>query len=161
MDTHYGGFARRAIAYLIDNFAINALASIFFIGSTALTMEDDLDFASLLVSLVFYQVAFVIISLFYFTFFHAARGQTIGKWIMRLKVVTVSGEPLTAGVAFLRWVGYFISTVVFFLGFIWIIFDWRKQGWHDKIAGTCVVEVREEAQAEAVAEQPDLFAKMP
>jgi uncharacterized RDD family membrane protein YckC len=29
--------------------------------------------------------------------------------------------------------------LVFFLGFIWVAFDKRKQGWHDKIAGTVVI----------------------
>jgi uncharacterized RDD family membrane protein YckC len=42
-------------------------------------------------------------------------------------------------VAFLRWVGYIISAAGICLGFIWIIFDRKKQGWHDKIAGTVVI----------------------
>ncbi len=39
----------------------------------------------------------------------------------------------------LRYVSYFLSCI-FFLGFIWIAFDKKKQGWHDKIAGTVVVK---------------------
>jgi uncharacterized RDD family membrane protein YckC len=41
--------------------------------------------------------------------------------------------------ALLRYVGLIISIVVLLLGVIWIAFDSRKQGWHDKIAGTVVV----------------------
>jgi len=36
-------------------------------------------------------------------------------------------------------VGYFIAFLPVGLGFFWIIWDKRKQGWHDKIAGTVVV----------------------
>ena len=39
----------------------------------------------------------------------------------------------------LRYVGLLISIAIFFLGVIWAGFDRRKQGWHDKIAGTVVV----------------------
>ena len=39
-------------------------------------------------------------------------------------------------------VGKFVSAIAFFLGFLWIGWDGRKQGWHDKIAGTHVVRAR-------------------
>jgi uncharacterized RDD family membrane protein YckC len=38
-----------------------------------------------------------------------------------------------------RYLGYYVSTLVIGLGFLWIAFDARKQGWHDKIAGTVVI----------------------
>jgi len=62
--------------------------------------------------------------------------------IFGLKVVQSTGEKMTLGVGFLRWVGYIISGMVFYLGFIWIAFDGKKQGWHDKIAGTVVVRAK-------------------
>jgi len=40
----------------------------------------------------------------------------------------------------LRWAGMEISGVVLFLGYLWILIDKKKQGWHDKIAGTYVVK---------------------
>ena len=46
---------------------------------------------------------------------------------------------MTLGIAFLRWVGAIVSGLVFMLGFVWIAFDGRKQGWHDKIAATLVI----------------------
>ena len=79
--------------------------------------------------------------MFYFTYFHGAGGQTPGKMIFGLKVVQSTGEQMTFGIAFLRWVGYIISGTVFYLGFVWIAFDGRKRGWHDKIAGTVVIRV--------------------
>jgi uncharacterized RDD family membrane protein YckC len=43
------------------------------------------------------------------------------------------------GRSFLRYVGYWVVWITLFIGFIWVAFDGRKQGWHDKIAGTLVV----------------------
>ena len=39
----------------------------------------------------------------------------------------------------IRYLGYFISFLPLGLGFLWIAFDERKQGWHDKLAGTVVI----------------------
>ena len=39
-------------------------------------------------------------------------------------------------------VGKLVSTIGLLLGFLWIAFARRKQGWHDKLAGTCVVRAR-------------------
>jgi uncharacterized RDD family membrane protein YckC len=60
--------------------------------------------------------------------------------IMGLKIVTVDGGKLTIGKAVLRIVGYFVSSIIVYLGFLWVIWDKDKQGWHDKIAGTYVVK---------------------
>jgi uncharacterized RDD family membrane protein YckC len=48
------------------------------------------------------------------------------------------GKPAT-GRLVLRYLGYYLSTIVLLLGFIWIAFDSRKQGLHDKIANTVVI----------------------
>ena len=67
-------------------------------------------------------------------------GQTIGKKAMGIKVVKADGTPFGLVPAIIRYVGYIVSAVVILLGFIWILFDPNKQGWHDKIAGTYVVK---------------------
>jgi uncharacterized RDD family membrane protein YckC len=41
----------------------------------------------------------------------------------------------------IRYIGYFISIAPVFLGIIWIGFDKRKQGWHDKLADTVVIKI--------------------
>jgi uncharacterized RDD family membrane protein YckC len=61
--------------------------------------------------------------------------------LLKLKVIRTTGRNLSFGCAFLRFIGYLISGIVLFLGFIWAAFDGRKQGWHDKLAGTLVVIV--------------------
>ena len=80
-----------------------------------------------------------IIQVLYYTIL-TARGATVGKKVFGMKVVTADGQNIGFGRSLLRHtVGYFVSGLVFGLGFIWIGFDPHKQGWHDKIAGTYVV----------------------
>lgn len=65
---------------------------------------------------------------------------TPGKWLMGQKIVDAkTGYPPTKKQDILRFAGYFISVTPMLLGFFWMSWDSRKQGWHDKIAGTVVV----------------------
>ena len=66
-------------------------------------------------------------------------GQTLGMRLLNLRVVGADGQPISYGTAVLRWMGMLVSAAVILLGFIWVAFDARKQGWHDKIASTYVV----------------------
>jgi uncharacterized RDD family membrane protein YckC len=68
------------------------------------------------------------------------RQATPGKMMLGLHVVDAdSGGPLTLGQGVGRYFAYFVSTIPFCLGFLWVAFDRRKQGWHDKLAHTVVV----------------------
>jgi uncharacterized RDD family membrane protein YckC len=68
---------------------------------------------------------------------------TPGKMAISAVVVdATTGEALTAGQAIGRYFGYFVSTIPFGLGLIWVGIDPRKQGWHDKLANTVVVRPR-------------------
>ena len=68
-----------------------------------------------------------------------ARGTTPGKRVLRMYVFKESGER--AGfftMLFREWIGKWISAAVFFLGFLWILLDKDRQGWHDKLASTYI-----------------------
>lgn len=67
-------------------------------------------------------------------------GQTVGKKAMKIKVVGKDKKALDYKTAIIRYLGYLVSGLIFCLGYFWIIWDDEKQGWHDKIAGTYVVE---------------------
>jgi uncharacterized RDD family membrane protein YckC len=75
----------------------------------------------------------------YFIFFWVIAGFTPGKALLGLRVVRSDGRPVNLGRAVLRLIGYSIAALPLFLGFIWILFDNRRQGWHDKIARTYVI----------------------
>jgi len=65
---------------------------------------------------------------------------TPGKRVIGAEVVDAQTlQRLKPGQALLRYVGYYVSTIPLCLGLIWVAVDARKQGWHDKIAGTVVI----------------------
>jgi uncharacterized RDD family membrane protein YckC len=83
----------------------------------------------------------LIVALAYFAGMWAWKGTTIGGIVLKLKVVRTDGRPLTFVVAIVRGLAAAFSTVILFLGFLWIAWDKDKQGWHDKIAGTEVIRL--------------------
>ena len=69
-------------------------------------------------------------------------GQTLGKMLLKLRVIKKRGGRITILDAILRnVVGYTISQI-FLVGYLWAVFDREKQAWHDKMAGTVVVDER-------------------
>jgi len=75
--------------------------------------------------------------------FWIARQATPGKMLIGAKIVDAeTGAPLTRGQAIGRYLGYYVSLFGLGLGFFWVGWDKRKQGWHDKLAGTVVIRPR-------------------
>ncbi|HUH65685.1 MAG TPA: RDD family protein [Syntrophales bacterium] len=168
-DNRFGGFWRRAMAFSIDKIILFFISLfILFAGALALSMGFLSHYRDLLPERVaqvtvafmfFYLLMTAFIGMLYFTYFHGASGQTPGKMIFGLKVIQSTGEEMTFGLAFLRWVGYIISCLCFYIGFLWIAFDGKKQGWHDKIAGTLVVRVRNIVDGPAFAPEEKALDK--
>jgi uncharacterized RDD family membrane protein YckC len=76
----------------------------------------------------------------YFVIMTGHYGATLGKMLLKLKVLGEDMGPISYGTAALREiVGKFVSSLVCGLGYIWAGFDDRKQAWHDKIAHTFVI----------------------
>ena len=168
----FAGFWRRLVAYLIDNtiicivfFVLFLIAMMaFFIGAASGESSDwitDLaDPTAISSTVIFIWLFFLVITIGYFTYFHGATGRTPGKMLLGLQVIGEDGTPLSFGIAFLRAVGYLVSGAILNIGFIWAAFDKRKQGWHDKIAGTVVI-IREEQNQAAGISIPDKVAVLP
>ncbi|MEA3336793.1 MAG: RDD family protein [Chloroflexota bacterium] len=84
----------------------------------------------------------VLLQFLYFGFFWSKSGRSIGMKLFDMRVVRRDGEPLSFVRAGLRGsVGYWISGLVFGLGYIWAAFDGNREAWHDKIFDTWVVQV--------------------
>ena len=77
----------------------------------------------------------------YFLFFFTITGQTLGKRLLGLQVVSAQGGDISFWQAALRLVGYTVSTVPLYLGFLAALLDRRGRAWHDRIAGTQVIYV--------------------
>ncbi len=82
-----------------------------------------------------------LVALAYFAGMWTWKGTTIGGIVLNLKVVRLDGGPMTFAAALVRGLAAAFSVIVLFLGFLWIIWDDEKQGWHDRIAGTVVVRL--------------------
>ncbi|VXC49251.1 RDD family protein [Pseudomonas sp. 9Ag] len=66
---------------------------------------------------------------------------TPGKMAISARIVDArSGQPASPAQLVGRYLAYYISMLPLGLGLIWVAFDKRKQGWHDKLAGTVVVK---------------------
>ena len=71
------------------------------------------------------------------------KGRTPGKLLVNIRVIRADGRDAGLGVMVVRSVvGKFISALVFYLGFVWILIDENRQAWHDKLVDTFIVENR-------------------
>ena len=136
-----GGFWVRSVAYLIDKTVLSIVCLLFFFAFRIAQESGGSPFQNFFTTLILMFCAGFIIETAYFTYFYGYTGQTIGKMVCGLKVVSTEGGLIGYRRAFLRWIGYSISFYIFFLGFFWIALDPDKQGWHDKIAGTFVIKI--------------------
>ena len=124
----YVGFWTRFAAWIIDFFIILIIMIITIVVSAFVS---------------FLGILFLLLPWLYYWLFTGLQGQTPGKKVVGIKVVNGQGNIPGLGRAFLREVvGKIISSIPFYLGFFWIGWDGRKQGWHDKLAGAYVVRPR-------------------
>ena len=131
----YAGFFRRFIAFLIDSIITRIGLTILFFHSADFEMYDIHNLFSR------HTIVVELILMAYFVFCESSVWQaTLGKKLLNIKVVDESFSRISPGTALIRYLFKYLSTFVFLLGYIWIIFDSKKQGWHDKLAKTFVIE---------------------
>ncbi len=75
----------------------------------------------------------------YFIVLWTLTGWTIGKGLLGLRVVRMDGRPMNLARSLIRYWAYFVSLIPLGAGFWWVLISDRRQGWHDKIAGTYVL----------------------
>jgi uncharacterized RDD family membrane protein YckC len=118
---------RRLTAFALD-IAIPTFAFILMLGLAGASKSFGLGF------ILFVAYAIWAIRLF-------SQGTTPGKKMLGMRVVKESGEGAGFGVMLIREViGKAISAAIFSLGYFWILLDRDRQGWHDKLVSTYVVE---------------------
>ena len=127
---NYASFLVRFAAIIIDGIVVSIISSALSrVGSNNMSTSLVGSMPGLLVGATYYILLW--------TYWN---GQTLGKKAMSIKVVRTDGKPVDLQTSLLRYIGYIVSGIFFCLGFIWVLFDERKQGWHDKIAHTLVVK---------------------
>jgi uncharacterized RDD family membrane protein YckC len=139
----FASHGARLVAYIVDGILVSVLVTIvavllsFGVAAFAVAGADALA----VLGGIFVIVAIFAVSLGYFPWFWVKGGATPGMRIFNLRVVRDrDGGPIGWGEALLRLVGFWVSSLVFYLGFAWILIDKRRRGWHDLIAGTVMVQ---------------------
>lgn len=141
-EMEYAGFWIRTGAALIDTvlMVIIILPLLTLIYGKEYWSGDAVFFGfwDLMLNYIFPAIAVIL--------FWIYKSATPGKMALRLKIVDAkTGQAASTGQLIGRYFAYYVSMLPLFLGIIWVGIDRRKQGWHDKLAGTVVVrELRKE-----------------
>ncbi|GGZ07572.1 RDD family protein [Novosphingobium colocasiae] len=153
----YGGFWRRFVAALIDGFVLNVafsiVGSIFGVSLAFTSMftrgePNPLAMASAMSGLSLITLA---LGWLYSAVMESSSLQaTVGKLAVGVVVTDLTGERISFGRATGRYFAKYISAFVFMIGFIMVAFSSRKQGLHDKIAGTLVYKTRNPAEVRSL-----------
>ncbi len=148
-EPRYVGFWARFLAMLIDNIWVTivlvlVLMGLFgqdFMAMVAMPPDGSPEAMGMAAQGAGSFLANLLLPAALILGFWVWKAATPGKMVISAKIVDAKtlGKPST-GQLIVRYIGYFISAFVFGLGFLWVAFDKRKQGWHDKIAGTLVVK---------------------
>lgn len=151
---YYAGFISRGLAFAIDTAITSAtfIALTWFVSVTATTLQlrtflgfsaGTLPWFKAFLDFLFGPISAALLSITYIAsyhiFFWALTGQTPGKALLGVRVVTIEGKRVPPLRGILRFASYILSALPLGLGFFWVIIDDNRQGWHDKIAGTCVI----------------------
>lgn len=132
----YVGFWSRFLASIIDSvlvvmFTLPILYSIY----GAEYFETDAPFQGSADFIINYILPIVVIILFWIY-----KSATPGKMLVSAKIVDArTGNKPTPLQFIIRYIGYYVSIFALGLGFLWVAWDHKKQGWHDKMAGTVVI----------------------
>jgi uncharacterized RDD family membrane protein YckC len=148
----YVGFWARFLASLVDSMLVLVILVPLLLaiyGREYLDPERTTLFAGpadILLNLVAPAIAIVL--------FWIHRKATPGKMLIRAEVVDAqTGAALTVRQSIGRYLGYYVSILPLCLGLLWVAFDPRKQGWHDKLAGTVVVRAKHATAAGSLSQQ--------
>jgi uncharacterized RDD family membrane protein YckC len=133
----YAGFWIRTAASLIDTIwllAITFMLAWFTYGASYFDSTEFIQgYGDFLIS---YILPFILTILFWYY-----KSATPGKMILGLKIVdSDTFGKVSKGRLIGRYLGYYLSMLGLFMGFFWIAWDKKKQGWHDKLARTVVIK---------------------
>ncbi|GAB4033005.1 MAG: hypothetical protein Fur0012_12190 [Elusimicrobiota bacterium] len=132
------GFSERFLAYVIDTLPFWFL--IYFTYDTFSVYSLLSGFSN---PLLVWKILWVVIFFIYEIIFSSGGRATLGKKIMGIRVQSSDGSDLSVVKAFLRTVGYFISSYTINMGYIMALFTPGKKALHDYISGSRVIKVRE------------------
>ncbi|ABB43706.1 RDD protein [Sulfurimonas denitrificans DSM 1251] len=137
-DMKLASIKKRSMAFFVDEMLLSLLL-IIGLGDSFLeakTLEEMI----LLTNKFFLE--YMVIKIIYQAFFVMQYGATLGKLLVKIRVVEIKTlQKPNVIVALNRAIIRVISEMLFYLGFLWGVLDPSRQAWHDKSAKTLVVDV--------------------
>jgi uncharacterized RDD family membrane protein YckC len=152
----YASWGRRVLGSVIDGFFLLAAGIPFIVGNVMAFSELDFrtdpvtgetvegpnsDLSGASIGLLMLGLALLLAFGLYNNVFRQGRtGYTLGKTVVGIRLVKEStGEPMGAGLCFVRQLAHYIDSLACYLGWLWPLWDARRQTLADKIMGTVVL----------------------
>jgi uncharacterized RDD family membrane protein YckC len=150
-DVVMAGFWRRVAALFIDSMVVGfAYYFVLIVGVIAMGVGTSVllgdpsgsdGMAAMVGVMALIYLMYPLISALYYAGFESSSKQaTLGKMAVGIKVTDTGGSRLTLGRALLRWLSTLLNYVTLYIGYLMAAFTERKQGLHDMVVGTLVVD---------------------
>ena len=128
------GFWRRLAAQTYDLLLLIALLFL----ATALLLPFTAGLAVTDQHTLIYRIYLVVVSFFFYGWFWTHGGQTLGLRAWKLTVLTQDKKTLNWSQALVRFATASVALGFFGLGYLWILIDKDRRGWHDHLSKTAV-----------------------
>jgi uncharacterized RDD family membrane protein YckC len=151
----FASWGRRVLGYLVDSF-LGAVASIPLMVGYVMFVQDNpartdingnLVFAdtveasgATVATLILGGVISLVFNIYNTIIRQGRTGYSLGKTVVGIRLVKVStGQPMGAGLCFVRQIAHYVDSLVCYLGWLWPLWDSKNQTLADKIMSTVVV----------------------
>ena len=135
-DIKLASIDKRILSQIIDDLILSIL--LFIIISDVITNAQSPE--EIINVINHFVLEFMLIKLFYHAIFTTFYGGSLGKIFLKIEVISTENfTNISLGQSFIRAFVRLFSEAIFFLGFLWAVFEPNKQSWHDKLAKTVVI----------------------
>lgn len=135
-EVRYAGFWIRVVSALIDSALWAAVSLPVLVGVYGWDYFENSELVAGTLDLLLSWLLPVAVVILFWVY----RSATPGKMFFGAKIVDAeSGDPPSVLQCVGRYLAYLPALLPLGLGFLWVAVDARKQGWHDKLAGTAVI----------------------
>jgi len=142
-NSQYVGFGTRFYAAFIDTLiCLFIILGIYYLiyGTSIPNSLEEMSFSNIVIQYIFPFIATLV--------FWIYKSATPGKILVKAVIVdATSYEKPSVKQLVIRNLGYYLSLLPLGLGYFWVIWDKRKQGWHDKLANTVVIQPKTEKKS--------------
>lgn len=151
----YAGLVSRLIAFVIDILIVVAAFVVIggivdlllrFFGLRELVTElfnfllrSNSTVGNILRIIALFSSTAFITFLYIILMWTLTSGSSVGKWVMGVRIARLNGRRMTLLISLKRYLAFWLAALPLGLGLLWVLVDDRRQGWHDKIARTCVI----------------------